>query len=96
MHIQQEFHLNYPSNCIDKTQIKENSIGNYVSKLQSDEISNIYPQSSELPEKLELKDTIIKSTEDKPETPKWVHVFKKFRFLTKQLDRFFLIMARAQ
>lgn len=64
MCVQKEFHIKYPLQSTHEKQSENNSIGNYISKLQSDEITNIYPQSHELPEKLELKETLLKNTEE--------------------------------
>ncbi|XP_022118311.2 5-methylcytosine rRNA methyltransferase NSUN4 [Pieris rapae] len=87
MSVQKEFHTNYPLEPTPEEQSKDNSIGNYISKLQSDEISSIYPQSQEVPEKLELKDTILKNTDEvKIEKEKSIHMSKNLDEAIDQAD----------
>ncbi|XP_050665772.1 5-methylcytosine rRNA methyltransferase NSUN4 [Leptidea sinapis] len=63
MSIQQDFSNTYHKINKDLTKdVKQESnvVSNYVSKMEQNEISNIYPTNQALPEKLELKDTTLK------------------------------------
>ncbi|CAG4951528.1 unnamed protein product [Colias eurytheme] len=66
MSIQQEFHKDYPSKDAKvEKQVQTNSaIDNFVSRLQSDEISQIYPQDGSMPEKLDFQEGKLESVED--------------------------------
>ncbi|KAI8439221.1 hypothetical protein MSG28_013062 [Choristoneura fumiferana] len=67
MSVQQEFHKQYPPtpSPVDTQHSHTNSrLEQYTTKLQSDEISNVYSQKDGVPEKLELRDVTLRSSEE--------------------------------
>ncbi|XP_013179745.1 PREDICTED: 5-methylcytosine rRNA methyltransferase NSUN4 [Papilio xuthus] len=68
MKIQQAFSNEYtPTETDSDTQPKShtNIIDNYISKLQSDEVSEVYPKSDNVPEKIDLNDNFVKTDNKK-------------------------------
>ncbi|CAK1555915.1 unnamed protein product [Leptosia nina] len=77
MSVQQDFHNEYPTDNIKpKKERYQSAVDNYVSKLQSDEISNIYPEGGDSPEKLEFKDTTINTSKVEDKTEESEHLSK--------------------
>ncbi|XP_034834697.1 5-methylcytosine rRNA methyltransferase NSUN4 [Maniola hyperantus] len=64
MSIQKEFHDQYnPQNEPPTQSTSPNNLENYIAKLQSEEIANIYPQGENVPEKVELsEDRVLRSS----------------------------------
>lgn len=76
MFVQQEFHKQYPptpSPQEPQHSHTNNRLEEYTAKLQSDEISNVYSQKASAPEKLELRDVTLRSSEEeRKEDGGWV------------------------
>ncbi|XP_063537416.1 5-methylcytosine rRNA methyltransferase nsun-4 isoform X2 [Cydia strobilella] len=68
MSVQQEFHKQYPPTSTH-TDTQTTTLEQYTAKVQSDDISSIYPQDN-LPEKLELSNMTIRSSEEEKEVEK--------------------------
>ncbi|XP_047992913.1 5-methylcytosine rRNA methyltransferase NSUN4 isoform X1 [Leguminivora glycinivorella] len=68
MSVQEEFHKQFPPTPTH-TDTQAASVEQFTAKVQSDDISSIYPQDN-LPEKLELSDMTIRSSEEEKEVEK--------------------------
>lgn len=67
MKIQQTFSNEYTPDTESDVQSKSHTsiIDNYISRLQNDEVSGVYPQSDNVPEKIDLSNNIDKIIENK-------------------------------
>ncbi|XP_013140783.1 PREDICTED: 5-methylcytosine rRNA methyltransferase NSUN4 [Papilio polytes] len=67
MKIQQTFSNEYTPETESDVQSKSHTsiIDNYISRLQNDEVSGVYPQSNNVPEKIDLSNNIDKIIENK-------------------------------
>ncbi|CAH2043318.1 unnamed protein product, partial [Iphiclides podalirius] len=85
MKVQQDFEKEYcPTANID-TQIppQSNTLQNYISRLQSDEVSELYPKSENMPEKIDIS---VKATNDSIENRSTKEVVVKNNTLDQALE----------
>lgn len=72
MEIQKNFHDKYspPVESKQPEAINRNTLESYITKLQSEEITNIYPGAEYAPEKLEINDNkVLKRTSGEEKNP---------------------------